>query len=183
MLSNVSDAELVLRAKEGDQGAFTQIYERYASGIYRYIYCRVGEVELAKDLQADVFLRMLEGMHGYEERGRPISAWLYRIAHDRTVDWMRRRHMRYQVPLEYWQGSCEGPEQVIDLQVDQEELRRMLDDLTNAQRQVILLRFMSDLSVQEVAERLGRSEGAVKALQYRGIQSLARLLETSPPPL
>lgn len=177
MLHNVSDAELVLRAKEGDHDAFTQIYERYAPAIYRYLYFRLGEAELAEDLQAEVFLRMLEGIHRYEDRGWPISAWLYRIARDRTIDVMRRRRKRQQVPLDLWGGSCDGPEHSVGAQLEFEELTRTLDELTSDQRQVIQLRFLAEMSIQEVAQKLGRTEGSVKALQHRGLQSLARRLE------
>lgn len=181
MQPQTTDAELVILAKNGDHGAFTQIYERYAPAIFRYIYFRVGEFELAEDLQAEVFLRMLEGMHRYEDRGWPISAWLYRIAHDRTIDTMRRSIKRPHVPLEYWEGSCDGPEYAVTRQLEHEELRQTMADLTDEQRQVITLRFMSELSVQEVAQQLGRTEGSVKALQYRGLQSLARRLQTNAP--
>lgn len=177
MSHNISDAELVLRAKQGDHGAFTQIYERYAPAIYRYIYFRLGEAELAEDLQAEVFLRMFEGLHRYEDRGWPISAWLYRIARDRTIDVMRRRRNRQQVPLDNWNGSCEGPENSVNAQLEYEELTRTLNDLTDEQRQVIQLRFLSEMSIQEVAQKLGRTEGSVKALQHRGLQSLARRLQ------
>lgn len=179
MLPSTTETELVLRAKHGDHSAFTQIYERYAPAIYRYIYFRVGEVELAEDIQAEVFLRMLEGIHRYEDRGWPISAWLYRIAHDRMIDSIRRRSSRYQVSLETWEGACDGPESAISVRLEHEELRRTIGDLTDDQREVIELRFMADLSIQEVAARLGRSEGAVKALQHRGIQSLARRLQAN----
>ena len=179
MLHDVSDAELVVRAKEGDHGAFTQIYERYAPAIYRYIYFRIGEVELAEDLQAEVFLRMLEGIHRYEDRGWPISAWLYRIARDRTIDVMRRRRNRQQVPLDSWGGWCDGPEISVGAQLEYEELTSTLDDLTAEQRQVIQMRFLAEMSIQEVAQKLGRTEGSVKALQHRGLQSLARRLQTT----
>lgn len=169
-----TDSELIVRAKSGDHNAFAQIYERYAPAIYRYIYFRVGEAELAEDLQAEVFLRMYEGLQRYEERGWPISAWLYRIAHDRTVDTMRRRRHRRHVPFELWDGSCDGPESSVGVQLEHEELRRTLRDLTDDQRTVLTMRFMADMSVQEVARTLGRTEGSVKALQHRGIQSLAR---------
>ena len=121
MSPNVNDSELVVRAKAGDHAAFTQIYERYAPAIYRYIYFRIGEAELAEDLQAEVFLRMLEGIHRYEDRGWPISAWLYRIAHDRTIDTIRRRRNRQQLPLESWGGMCDGPEGSVSAQLDHEE--------------------------------------------------------------
>lgn len=177
MSQNVNDSELVIRAKAGDHAAFTQIYERYAPAIYRYIYFRVGEAELAEDLQAEVFLRMLEGLHRYEDRGWPISAWLYRIAHDRTIDTIRRRRNRQHLPLESWGGMVDGPEGSVSAKLDHEELKRTLDDLTADQRQVIQMRFMADMSIQEVANKLGRTEGSVKALQHRGLQSLARRLQ------
>lgn len=174
-----SDAELVRRAKAGDQTAFSQLYERYAPAVYRYILFRVREIELAEDLQAEVFLRMLESIDRYEDRGWPVSAWLYRIAHDRTVDTMRWRSKRQLVSLENWDGWYDGPEYTVGALLEYEELRQTLDTLTDDQRQVIQLRFMAELSIQEVATQTGRTEGAVKSLQYRGIQSLARLLQAA----
>lgn len=171
---SLSDSELIKRAQGGDHAAFAQIYDRYAQPLYRYIYFRVGDHDLAEDLRAEVFLRAFESLDRYEDRGWPLSAWLYRIARDRTVDVIRRQRLRQTVPLESWSGACEGPDREIDVRLDCEELRRLLDDLTDDQRQVIYLRFMANLSIQEVALRLGRSEGAVKALQHRGLQSLAR---------
>lgn len=173
-----TDTELINRAKSADPKALATIYERYASAIYRYIYYRVGDPELAEDLRAEVFLRMLEGIDRYEDRGWPISAWLYRIARDRTIDTLRRRYKRPQLPLETWSGTCDGPEGAVELQLDYEEVRQSINYLTESQRQVILLRFMCELSVQEVAEKLGRTEGAVKALQHRGLQTLARIMKT-----
>jgi len=173
-----SDSELIRRAQDGDHGAFAQIYDRYAQPLYRYIYFRVGDPDLAEDLQAEVFLRAFESLDRYEDRGWPLSAWLYRIARDRTVDVIRRRRLRQTVPLESWSGACDGPDREVEASIDCEEVRRLLCDLTDDQRQVIYLRFMADLSIQEVALRLGRSEGAVKALQHRGLQSLARRLSS-----
>jgi RNA polymerase sigma-70 factor, ECF subfamily len=175
--SHPSDIDLIMQVRAGDQAAFAQLYERYAAAIYRYIYYRVGEVELAEDLRSEVFMRMFEDLDRYEDRGWPLSAWLYRIAHDRTIDTVRRRKSRTHVPLEDWEGVSEGPEAVLASKLDREEILQLLEKLTDEQRQVIRLRFMADLSIQEVAERIGRSEGAVKALQHRGIQSLARMME------
>ncbi|ABU57097.1 MULTISPECIES: sigma-70 family RNA polymerase sigma factor [Roseiflexus] len=172
----LSDSDLIKRAQDGDHAAFAQIYDRYAQPLYRYIYFRIGDPDLAEDLRAEVFLRAFEGLDRYEDRGWPLSAWLYRIARDRTVDVIRRRRLRQTVPLESWGGACEGPDHEVVMRLDHEELRRHLCDLTDDQRQVLYLRFMVDLPIQEVAQRLGRSEGAVKALQHRGLQSLARRL-------
>ncbi len=181
MTLHSSDSELINRAKSADPIALSTIYERYSPAIYRYIFYRVGDAELAEDLRAEVFLRMLEGMDRYEDRGWPISAWLYRIARDRTIDTLRRRHKRLHLSLEEWSDTCDGPDSAIDVQLDYEELHQTIDQLSENQRQVILLRFMAELSVQEVARRLGRTEGAVKALQHRGLQNLARLLQEGSP--
>jgi RNA polymerase sigma-70 factor (ECF subfamily) len=178
MHTHSGEADLVGRLKSGDQSAFTQVYERYGPAIYRYIYYRVGEVEVAEDLQSEVFLRMLEGIERYEDRGWPISAWLYRIAHDRTIDTIRRRRARRHVSLESWSGAEDGPEAAFDSKAEYDEVAALLAHLTYEQQQVITMRFSGGMSIQEVAARLGRSEGSVKALQYRGLQSLARLLET-----
>jgi RNA polymerase sigma-70 factor (ECF subfamily) len=177
MIHPASDSELVRRAKAGDHGAVTQIYERYATAIYRYVFYLVREADLAEDIRADVFVRMLEGMPRYEDRGWPLSAWLYRIARDRTFDILRRRKTQRNVSMEQCDDHYDGPEQVIGARLEREELHARLGDLTHEQRAVIVLRFLADLSVQEVARRLGRTEGAVKALQHRGLQSLARRMK------
>lgn len=176
MTVNSSDNDLIIRAKSADPHALATIYERYSPAIYRYIYYRVGDVELAEDLHAEVFLRMIEGMERYEDRGWPISAWLYRIAHDRTIDSLRRKYRRKQVPLEVWSDTCDGPDMEIEGEIDHEELWQSIGQLTETQREVIVLRFINNLSVQAVAERLGRTEGAVKALQHRALQTLNRLM-------
>ncbi|MBC8159939.1 MAG: sigma-70 family RNA polymerase sigma factor [Roseiflexaceae bacterium] len=170
------ETELLLRAKDGDHEAFAQIYERYAPTIFRYIYQRVGQLELAEDLHADVFLRVYEGLARYEDRGWPLSSWLYRIAHDRLVDSVRRRPQWIALPLETCRAQGNDTEKMVGTRLELEELHRSLDALTEEQRDVIRLRFGAELSIQEVAMQLGRSEGAVKALQHRAIQSLARRL-------
>lgn len=179
MQPNISDLQLVMRAKAGDASAFEQIYQRYAAAIFRYVYYRIGDIELAEDLQAEVFLRMYESLQRYEDRGWPISAWLYRIAHDRTVDALRRQRIRRHVPLETWDAHCEGPEQRVADLLEYEELEHTLNDLTDEQRQVIQMRFMAELPIHEVARRMGRTEGAIKALQVRGLRSLARRMRAA----
>ncbi len=171
-----NDTELIRRAKSADPHALTIIYERHAFGIYRYIYYRIGHPEQAEDLCSDVFLRMLEGMAAYEDRGWSLATWLYRIARDRTTD-MLRRHNRNPRSLEELDNVCDGPETILAAQFDHEEIRHHLQYLTHSQQQVIRLRFVEELSFREIAQCLGRTEGAVKQLQYRGLQQLAHLLQ------
>lgn len=172
------ESSIIERAKLGDQEALTQLYERYASTIYQYVYARVQDAELAEDIRSDVFVRMLEGFGRYEDRGRPVVAWLYRIAHDRLVDTFRRRRQRSYVPLDACSSSYDGPEVMLSHQLDMEQLRLCIQDLLPSQQEVIRLRFMAGMSIPEIAAQLGRSESSVRALQHRGLQALARLIET-----
>jgi RNA polymerase sigma-70 factor (ECF subfamily) len=166
---------LIIRAKAREPEALTEIYERYRAGIYRYIYQKVHDTELAEDLTADVFLRMLEGLDRYEDRGWPISAWLYRIAHDRSIDTLRRQGSRSTVPLEPWHRLVSGPEAAVLRKLEYAELWTMLNFLTKDQRSVLELRFWSDLDIRSTAVKMGRTQGAVKALQRRAVSMLNRL--------
>lgn len=178
MTLNNNDSELIHRAKSADPHALSLIYERYARCIHRYIYARVGDVQLAEDLCAEVFLRMLEGMPQYEDRGWSVLTWLYRIARDRTTDTLRR-HSKTPLSFETLRAISDGPETILATQFEHEEIRQTLTRLPRSQQQVIQLRFVDELSVREIAERLGRTEGSVKQLQYRGLQNLAFLLQLS----
>jgi RNA polymerase sigma-70 factor (ECF subfamily) len=174
----VQDEEKLLqRAKGYDSEALTLLYRRHVGPIYRYIYLRVGQEDLAQDLTADVFLRALEGIGSFQYRGVPFAAWLFRIAHDRVVDHFRRRGMV---------GSSLKAEAVVDWRdpvaraeerAERERLRRAMEELTEEQRQVVALRFGEGFTSAEVARMLGKSEGAVKALQYRALAALRRILE------
>lgn len=166
---------LVARAKQRDSDAITEIYTQHSPAIYRYIRRRIPEHETAEDLCSDVFVKMLEKIDRYEERGWPISAWLYRIAHDRTID-MYRKQKHQTVPFETWAGVTDDLEEQVVRKIEAEDLHEMLAFLTKDQRSVLTLRFLADQDIQRVAEHLGRSEGAVKALQHRGITALQRLI-------
>jgi RNA polymerase sigma-70 factor (ECF subfamily) len=168
-------ADLVRRAQAADPEALSAIYERYAPGIYRYVYYRVGDPELARDLQSDVFVRMLESIGSYQERGWPISAWLYRIAYARTIDVLRRSDRRNQLPLEPWDLLSEGPEQDLDQSEERAAVRRAMGRLIDAHRTVITLRFIYGLTLEETGRQLGRSVGSVKSLQHRATERLRTL--------
>jgi RNA polymerase sigma-70 factor, ECF subfamily len=172
-----SERELIERAKLYEEDALREIYERFSPGIYRYIYYRVSDPDLAEDLRAEVFLRMLESLDRFDYRGWSISAWLYRIAHDRVIDHLRRARRRQHTELdENWEDSAAGPDEFMLNKLTREHLRTAIGQLTEEQQQVILLRFIEDMSLRETAQILGRTEGAIKALQHRGLQSLSRIL-------
>jgi RNA polymerase sigma-70 factor (ECF subfamily) len=171
------ESSLIELAKRYDQKAISKLYKRHVQSIYRYIYYRVGDVNVAEDLTAEVFLKALEGLEGFTYRGIPFSAWLYRIAHARAMDYFRRQAKRELLPLdERLAATGKGLQATVEARLDHEELQSAIAQLTTDQQQVIILKFVEELSNAEVARILGKSEGAVKSLQHRALNSLQRIM-------
>ncbi|KPV51293.1 RNA polymerase subunit sigma-24 [Kouleothrix aurantiaca] len=168
---------VIARAKAGERDAIGALYERYAPQIQRYIASRLGDPVQAEDVCADVFVKVLESLARYEDRGWPFSAWLYRIAYARTVDVLRQSRRRHSVPLDEGQlGALEPPDEAIMSRIAYHEIKDAMDILTREQRLVLRLRFDEDRSLAEIADALGRTIGSVKALQHRGLLRLAQEL-------
>lgn len=169
-------ADVVVRAKGGDLQAVGALYDEHRESIYRFLWSRVGDVQEAEDLTASVFLRMIAALPGYQPRGLPFRAWLFRIARNLLADHYRSRWRRSSVPLEEAERA-EAPEgsspaAAVDRRQAAERVRRLLAGLQDSQRQVMALRFLGGLSIQETAHVLDRTEGAVKSLQHRGLQAM-----------
>jgi RNA polymerase sigma-70 factor (ECF subfamily) len=176
---NETEAMIVARAKEGDAEAISRLYERYAPQIRRYIASRLGDAALAEDICGDVFVKVLESLDRYEDRGWPFSAWLYRIAYARTVDVLRQARRRPSLPLdESLLGALEPPDEAVMARLSYHEISGIMESLTSDQQLVLRLRFGEDRSLAEIAQSLGRSIGSVKALQHRGLARLAQVLST-----
>jgi RNA polymerase sigma-70 factor (ECF subfamily) len=175
-----SDADLVKSAQGGDVSAVGELYDRHHESIFRYVLVRVQDRALAEDLTGEVFARMVGSLPGYHLRGIPFRAWLYRIAHSRVVDHYRRQKRRPSVPLDYAQGLSDpegNPALTVDLKLTLERVQRALSGLEPSQRDVVVLRFLLGLSLQEVAQTLGKTVAAVKSLQHRGLVALRVVLE------
>jgi RNA polymerase sigma-70 factor (ECF subfamily) len=173
------EARLIRRAKEGDPAAFAEIYDRCQPAIYRYIFYRVGSEVAAEDLCSEVFTRLVENIDGFKYRGRPLIAWLYTIARNLVNDHHRSDGRVERVPLdEGLEADVPDPEGMANLALDQQRLSTALEELTDGQRQVIMLRFLEGLDNTTVAQILDKSYGAVKALQHRGLAALRRVLES-----
>lgn len=171
------ERELVRRAKEYDEAAFAEIYERYYNNIFTYIYYRVDDEALAEDLAADVFVRALESIGSFTLReGVPFSAWLFRIANNLVIDQYRLPKESDIIMEDGLVSGAEGPAEIVDKTLTAEQLRGALLHLTEDQRQAIVLRYVDGLKYQEIAHVLGKSEGAIKGLLHRGVASLGRIL-------
>jgi len=177
-MTDQDEANLILRAKDGDPDAFAQLYDQHHPAIYRYIYYRVGSDAEADDLTGEVFVRLVERIDDFECRGRPLVTWLYTIARNLVNDHHRTVERSAMAPLDEDLASdaCD-PEAAAALALTQRQLACALEQLTEDQRQVILLKFIQGLDNAAVAQVLDKSYGAVKALQHRGLAALQRILE------
>jgi RNA polymerase sigma-70 factor (ECF subfamily) len=172
------EVALVARAKQFDRAAIAELYRRYVQRVYRYVYYRMGDKSTAEDLTAEVFLRALEGLETYSYRGVPFVAWLYRIAQAKVADYYRRRARRGEtLPLdERLVSKEEDLATFVEHQGTYKDLYAALQRLTEEQQQVVTLKFLAGLNNAEVAYVMGKTEGAVKALQHRALASLQRIL-------
>jgi len=176
----VQDEEsLIRRAQQRDPVALTQIYEDNFDKIYRYIVLKIGERTEAEDMTQQVFLSAMKSISSFRYKGKPFSAWLYRIAHNQVVDYWRKKSKRATVPLnESIQASGSNPEKITENVLDIEQLAMAAKRLTKAQQEVISLRFAGEMPIAQVAKTMGKSEGAIKALQHSAILSLRKALST-----
>ncbi len=150
-------------------------YQQYAPELRRYIAAHVRDADLVEDLLSEVFLGAVRQLPDYEDRGH-LRAWLYRIAHSRSVDALRRQARRPQELLEEASAREDGPERMIGVWDARSDVRRALPHLTPKQRRVIDLRFLAGLTIAEVAQLLGTNKGVVKALQHRALAVLREQL-------
>jgi RNA polymerase sigma-70 factor (ECF subfamily) len=173
----LTEAVLRERAINLDPLALAEIYDTYSSKIYTYIYHRTGDAALAEDLAGDVFVRMLEAIRSDRAWQTSLQGWLYRIAHNLVVDHFRRASNRDGgVELdERWMAS-EKPSHSFEGLFSSNQLRIGMRFLTDEQQQVIALKFAEGLSNAEIAEIMGKTEGAIKALQHRGLSALRRII-------
>ena len=174
-MPELNDETALKLAAQGDQEAFGVLYERYVSRIYSYIYYRTGNQHDAEDLTARVFFRALRHVENYKDRGLPLSAWLYRIAHNLVANWHRDNSRRNEVPLDEILLVRHGgdlPELVLIENEEKEKLLKVIHHLPADRQQLILLKFGEHLSNAEIGRVMGRSEGAVKSLYHRTLLSL-----------
>lgn len=173
-LNQLNDLELIDQARE-DREAFGVLYERYVRRIYAYIYYRTGNSFDAEDLTERVFMRALRHIGKYSDRGLPFSAWLYRIAHNLVANWYRDNSRRKEISLEESlppTSSGEHPERALVENEEREHLLGMIRCLPQERQELLILKFVEDLSNAEIGMIMGRSEGAIKSLYHRTLLAL-----------
>ena len=180
-MDRVEEKRLVQAAQKGNADAFAALYRDNVQKIFRYVFYRVQDMQLAEDLTGDVFARALAGMARYDDRGRPFIAWLYRISHARVVDHYRKTGRR--LPEENLDDLVMPVHQDMDANLVRQEavrrLREAIATLTPDQQLVVVLRFIERQPIGEAARIMGKNPNAVKALQHRALRSLESYLRRS----
>jgi RNA polymerase sigma-70 factor (ECF subfamily) len=169
-----SDSGLIARAQK-DPETFGLLYERYVGRIYNYIYYRTGNHQDAEDLTARTFYRALKHMSGYVDRGAPFSAYLYRIAHNVVANWHRDTSRRQIISLdELVMGTLkrDGPASLAEEREEQDLLLQVVHRLPPERQKLLILKFVEQMRNAEIAEVMGRTEGAIKSLYHRTLVAL-----------
>ena len=168
---------LIKRAQKNDPEAFAEIYEENFDKVYRYVFLRVGNQLEAEDLTQQVFLKAHQSIASYKWQGAPFSSWLFRIAHNLVIDHHRRASKIQMTTLEMpMTAASPDPADIVEQEIDIERVKGAIDSLTQLQQEVISLRFAGEFSTVETAKVMGKSEGAVKALQHSALRALRKML-------
>lgn len=164
-------------ARRGDAGAISQIFERYYQGIYQYLCYRIGDNTTAEDLTSEVFIHMVKGLSGYRYQKDCFQGWLFSIARNIAIDHFRKNRAHPLFPLEEsLRSNDDPPEKTIEKRYTSEVLKAALGKLQPDQRDVIVLRIVVGLSLEETAQALRKSVDAVKGLQRRALTGLNHIL-------
>lgn len=170
---------LVELARKGDAEAFGMLYDHYQPAVYRFLFYRTHSAPLAEDLTSETFFRALRSMTGFRWQGKDFGAWLMTIARNLATDHYKAGRTRLEMTTEdmgQHDDATEGPESAVLASLTNEILLVALTELPDEQRDCLVMRFLQGLSIAETAQVLGRSEGAVKQLQLRGVRNLAKLM-------
>ncbi|MEK9173594.1 MAG: sigma-70 family RNA polymerase sigma factor [Patescibacteria group bacterium] len=174
------EENLIQGAARGESSAFGQLYDLYQPRIYRFVLIKVGQREEAEDLTHQVFLNAWQNMKGYKSRGFPFSSWLYRIARNKVIDFYRTKRESISIdrvdPEIFLAPAIQ--QFSFDKNIEAEGLARAIQELEPNYQDVVIMRFVEDLTVAETAAALKKSQGSVKVIQHRAIKKLKEILKT-----
>jgi RNA polymerase sigma-70 factor (ECF subfamily) len=174
----MDEARLVQLARGGDADAFARLYDACFERVYRYIYFRVSDDQTAEDLTSQVFLKAWEHLDRYKPGSSPFLAWLYTIARNQVIDHYRTR--KESVSLDdvvSLPANGRAVDEQVEMRFELKSMRDALKYLTEEQQEVLVLRFIADLTTEEIARMMGKQAGAIRALQMRGLHTLSKYLD------
>ncbi len=168
---------IVAKARTGDPASIAALYDLFSVRVYRFVLVRVRSDQDAEDLLQRTFLKVIEALPRYESRGLPFAAWLFRIARNTVIDHERTRHEEARLDDAAERvDERSNPAELAEAAMERDAVRSAMDLLTPEQREVIAYRFFAGLSPREIGLLMDRREGAVRALQFRAIQTLRESL-------
>ena len=173
------EEKIVEKAVQGDSSAFGVLYDQYQPMIYRFVVVKVGRREEAEDITHQVFMSAWQNIKRYQHRGHPFSSWLYQIARNQVIDHYRAKRNETSIDAvdpEYFVATA-AAEFALPLKLEMETVRRAMEQLKPDHQDVIIMRFIEDVSLKETANILKKTEGAVKLMQHRAIKELKKLLK------
>ena len=185
-LASIADPEawdLVGAAQGGDVDAFGRLYDRYVDTVYRFIYYRLGDRAHAEDLTSETFMRALRRLHSLKNQGRDPVAWFITIARNLILDHVKSARYRLEVSAEdafepsHGATASDSAETTVLTVLTNERLLEAIKELSDEQRECVVLRFLHGFSVTETAEVMGKNDGSIKALQHRAVRRLHMLLK------
>jgi len=175
------EEKLIISAVEGDSSAFGELYDHYQPMIYRFVAIKVSHREEAEDITHQVFLSAWQNIRSYKHRGHPFSSWLYQIARNQVIDFYRARRSEVSIDVvdpEVFAATA-SVETALPGKLEMDAVHQAIRQLKPDYQDVIIMRFIEDISLKEAALAMGKTEGAVKLIQHRAIRELKRLLQTS----
>lgn len=168
---------LVDLAKKGDTEAFGKIYDALVKPVYRYIYYRVDQ-HIAEDITEETFLKAWQNLTKYKKGKYPFSAWVFRIAHNLVCDYYRKNETAFEINENIADTTKNAsPSYKLNLRLNEVKLRKAINKLPENYQQVILLKYINEEDNTVIAKVIGKSEGAVRTLQFRALERLRSLLE------
>ena len=182
MTHEMTDAELVKQVQAGQTAAMSKLYQRHRTAVFRYTLSKVYDPNLAQDITGEIFLRVVSHLPRYKVTDVPFTVWLFRIARNYTITHQQKENRYQLMPISdtnELSRAEDNPARIVESQLELEWIWGGLQQLDEQQREVIVLRFISGLSLKEVATTLERTVGAIKTLQHRGIKALRTALQVA----
>ena len=170
--------KLVDKARNGDGDAFGRLYDMHVDRVYRHIYYRVNSNADAEDLTQQVFIKAWQAIGRYKKTASPFLAWLIRICHNLVIDFYRAKKSEIYMDFDIVATKPEtDPEHIAEANFNRQQMRQVINKLHGDQQQVILMKFIEDFSYSEIATALGKSEGNIRVILYRGLAKLKTIME------
>lgn len=177
-MDDKKERKLLQGAQRGDKKAIADLYDTHYRAVFNYIFYRVSDQQAAEDLSAEVFIRMINKLPAYIDRGRPFLAWLYTIARNIVIDHHRVMEKKEEVSIkeDLLEDQIRTPDQQVQDRQTSDCFKSALELMPESQRQLLIFRFINGFSTPKIIQLLDKSDRAVRSLQHRALRTLEKVL-------